>query len=112
MKTYRGFEVKHFKDDYGMDCSIQESSSLEPHIWLGIHNPQVKIMYKDVNIIKTMKIEKDYPETGDGGWCTLNMPEECLIDSRMHLNVEQAKWLIDELKYFVRHKQLKTEEEL
>lgn len=111
MKTCRGFEVKHFKDDYGIDCSIQESSSWSPHIWLGVHNPQVKIMYKDANIINKIKIEKDNPGTGDGGWCTLNMPEECLIDSRMHLNVEQAKWLINELKYFVKNERLKAEEE-
>jgi len=34
-KTNRGFELIEFKDTYGEICSLQESSSVEPHIWLG-----------------------------------------------------------------------------
>lgn len=33
MKNERGFETQHFSDDYGIDCSIQESSAVEAHIW-------------------------------------------------------------------------------
>ena len=29
MKNERGFEIQHFSDDYGIDCSIQESSKLK-----------------------------------------------------------------------------------
>ena len=34
-KTQRGFERIDFKDDYGESCSLQQSSSVDPHIWLG-----------------------------------------------------------------------------
>lgn len=29
------FKIKYFNDDYDKKCSIQESFSVEPHIWLG-----------------------------------------------------------------------------
>lgn len=45
MKNIRGFEVQHFLDDYGLDCSIQESSAVEPHIWLGVHNEWGKTVF-------------------------------------------------------------------
>lgn len=48
MKTSRGFEINHFYDGYGVDCSIQESSAVEPHVWLGVHTPEIKIMSKDI----------------------------------------------------------------
>ena len=35
MKTPRGFEVQHFRDDYGLDCSIQESNV----------GPKLKLIY-------------------------------------------------------------------
>lgn len=103
MKTIRGFEVKHFKDTYGMDCSIQESSSAEePKIWLGVHNAPVKIMKKDIILLRTCDI---IPEDGTNkyGWCTVELPEEALVESRMHLNQEQAKWLVKELEHFIKH---------
>ena len=106
MKTARGYEVKHFKDTYGMDCSIQESSSAEePKIWLGVHSAPVRVMWKDVpEFIESVKgIKKDFPETNERGWCTVNFPDEALVESRMHLNREQAKWLVKELKYFIKH---------
>lgn len=35
-RTDRGFAVEEFKDSYGRQCSIQESSAaIEPYIWLG-----------------------------------------------------------------------------
>ena len=114
MKTARGFEVKHFKDTYGMDCSIQESSSAEePKIWLGVHSAPVKVMWKDVpKFLESVKgIGKDCPETNERGWCTVNLPDEALVESRMHLNQEQAKWLVKELEYFIEHGYLKDEDE-
>ena len=111
MKTNRGFEVKHFKDAYGEDCSIQESSAVDPHIWLGVHRPEVKVMWKDVPALveAVQNIKKDYPETNERGWCTVAIPNDALITSRMHLNVEQAKRLVKELLYFIKHKELEAE---
>jgi hypothetical protein len=34
-KTSRGFEFVEFKDSYGEKCSLQESSNVIPHVWLG-----------------------------------------------------------------------------
>lgn len=36
MKTNTGFEIVYFDDDCGCNYSLQESSSVDPHIWLGI----------------------------------------------------------------------------
>lgn len=106
MKTNRGFELNHFADDYGVDCSLQESSSAEPHIWLGVHNPEIKIMYKDA-IKYGMALQKCHPETNEYGWCDIPIPPEALIKSRMHLNKKQAKELAKELLYFSRTGRLK-----
>ena len=34
--TSRGFRIASFKDANGEDCSIQESSSVLPRLWLGV----------------------------------------------------------------------------
>lgn len=106
MKTPRGFELQYFKDDYGIECSIQESSAVEPHIWLGIHNPRVKVMVKDMNEIT---VTKDNPETTEWGWCTVNLPKQALVDSRMHLNQEQARMIVKKLNFFIKNGYLKAE---
>lgn len=109
MKTNRGFELNHFTDDYGIDCSIQESSAVEPHIWLGVHNPDIRIMYKDRDkLLDINKLKKDYPECNEYVWCTMNIPKEAFINSRMHLNIEQAKQLVEELEYFIKTGRLKA----
>lgn len=110
MKTDRGFEIIHFDDDYGVDCTLQESSSVEPHIWLGVHNPEVCIRFKDA-IANGLDLEKKFPETNENGWCDFPIPDEALIKSRMHLNQEQAKLLADRLNFFAEHGYLNTGEE-
>lgn len=37
----RGFALLKFKDAYGEACSLQESSSVTPHVWLGVDNVTV-----------------------------------------------------------------------
>ena len=76
--TNRGFMLLLFEDDYGEGCSLQESSSVEPHVWLGIDNPK---MLKGNDLVK--------------------LPEGIVAFSRMHLNQKQAKQLADELMFFV-----------
>lgn len=109
MKTNRGFEVQHFEDDYGTDCSIQESSACEPHIWLGVHRAKISIMYKDA-ISNGIAAQKRDPETGEGGWCDLPIPKEALVESRMHLNRKQAKELAKKLNFFAKNGYLQEEE--
>ena len=72
-KTARGFKIVKFKDVYGCDCSLQESSSAEEErVWLGCDNCPPK-----------------HPVTGEE------------LNPRMHLNVKQIKKLIKYLQNFV-----------
>lgn len=110
MKNSRGFEYQEYEDDYGVKYSIQESSSCEPHIWLGIDHPRVSIMYKDA-IANGLNLKKKYPETNEFGWCDLPIPKEALIESRMHLNRKQAKELAKKLNFFAKHGNLEEVKE-
>lgn len=102
MKTPRGFEVQHFRDDYGLDCSIQESSAVEPHVWLGVHNPPHKVIWYGAEKYGINVTEK-------AGWYDYPIPEEVLVESRMHLSRKQAKILAKKLMYFARHGVLREE---
>jgi len=98
-KTNRGFDLLTFKDDYDSQCSVQISSSVEPHIWLGISKPRMSIMKKDADRLG-IETEKRHPETNEYGWCDFSVPKEVLVESRMHLNKEQAKQLAKKLLFF------------
>lgn len=90
-KTERGFTVANFEDQYGKQCSIQESSlATDRCIWLGIDdaNPQVFI------------------PNGNPSWRPMGLPElpergAYSFDTRMHLTREQVAELIPVLQYFV-----------
>lgn len=114
MKTIRGFELQYFNDNYGVRCSIQDSSACEPHIWLGIADNSLKIMAKDkAELLESVKnLSKDHSETGECGWCTVKLPRDALIENRMHLNRKQAKELAKKLNYFAKHGYLKKEKTL
>lgn len=109
MKTARGFEVNHFKDTYDLDCSIQDSSiATDDRIWLGVHNAPIKIMVKDINAFRACDI---VPEgANEHSWCTVELPEEALVESRMHLNRKQARELAEELLYFADNGHIKEHE--
>lgn len=34
--TQRGFALAEFRDTYGQPCSVQESSSIDPRLWVGV----------------------------------------------------------------------------
>lgn len=79
-KTPRGFSIFNFKDSYGCDCSIQESSAAsEPKIWFGIDNAKITT--------------KDGAPVGS---------ENMTAFSRMHLSQEQVKELLPLLENFVK----------
>lgn len=67
-KTHRGFELIEFVDAYGEKSSLQESSAVTPHVWLGC----------DEN--------KRHHVTQE------------LLSPRMHLNKKQVKSLIKHLQ--------------
>lgn len=75
--TCRGFKMLKFKDDYGEMCNIQESSNVEPHIWLGTNEAKVKVLASTV-------VE------GGTGWVEYQLPESASVSHRMHLTPEQC----------------------
>ena len=77
--TNRGFGLLTFEDDYGEKCSLQMSSSVEPHVWLGIDKPK---------ILKGLVGEAE------------ELPDGVTAFSRMHLNRKQARQLAEELEIF------------
>lgn len=88
-KTARGFGLIEFKDHYYERRSIQKSSLAEEHaIWIGIDDPSQKILASKVM------------ENGIG-WVKYPIPEDVLINTRMHLTIDQVKELIPILQNFV-----------
>ena len=71
-KTSRGFDLIQFEDSYGELCDIQRSSNCIPHIWLGNHDPNPQVMIPGQ------------------GWVSYTMPDNSLINHRMHLSRRQA----------------------
>lgn len=88
-RTGSGFSIVYFEDDYGLEGNIQISSACEPHIWLGISSPKLRIMWKDAKVLG-LNLEKKYPETNECGWCDYPIPDEVFIDSRLHLTRKQS----------------------
>lgn len=92
--TNRGFSYAEFKDAKGEICTLQESSSYEPCIWLGAKEVSVQYL--------------------DGGWKKLDIPalvgKDFVGNQRMKLNQEQVKELLPYLQYFAENGELPTEE--
>ena len=88
-KTGRGFALYEFKDSYDKSCSLQESSSAEEEkIWFGINDAEPKIMAS-----KTFQ--------GGTGWVPYPIPEDVLLNTRMHLTRDQVRELLPILINFV-----------
>lgn len=85
--TDRGFNLYEFKDTYGESCSLQESSSINARIWLGINDPMPQIMASKV-------------QEGGVGWVNYPLHPDVSISSRMHLSQEQVKALLPLLQEF------------
>ena len=85
-KTHRGFSLSNFEDSYGNKCSLQQSSNIDPHIWLGVDNPDIFIHDKD-NHGRYVKVDTN--------------TNHFSCSSRMHLTQEQVKELLPILEKFV-----------
>lgn len=77
LKTNRNFSFMNFKDDYDVNCNIQISSANKRHIWLGTEKPNPRIL--------SCKLTP-----GTTGWCEYPLPNDVLIDHRMHLTQRQS----------------------
>lgn len=94
-KTDRGFPYIETKDMYNAGFSIQESSLATDYaIWLGIDDPDPKIMASDAKK-HGIKTDQEY------GWIDYHVPEDVLISTRMHLTRSQVADLIPVLQHYV-----------
>lgn len=85
-ETNRGFVLVEFKDSNSVACSLQESSAASGEcVWLGCD---------DLNPL-------EFVPHGEPSWRPIQMPETFVANTRMHLNREQAAWLVEELQHFV-----------
>lgn len=94
-RTIRGFKFFSFDDAYNAKCSLQESSLVEPHIWLGIQDAEPRIMCQDA-------VRLGIPTEAPNGWQDYKIPNEVSLTTRMHLNQKQAKELAKKLLFFAK----------
>jgi hypothetical protein len=84
-QTQRGFGRIEFKDRYDVACSLQRSSlASEDCVWLGCDEPDPKVCIPGK------------------GWQKVQLPEDCVTNTRMHLTRQQAKGLLPHLQAFAR----------
>ncbi len=82
-QTCRGFDIINFKDSYKVDCTLQKSSTVDSHIWLGPSKNTVQEL------------------TGDG-WKTNELKKnQQIYPERMHLTRIQVLKLIPHLIKFI-----------
>jgi hypothetical protein len=85
-KTNRNFDIASFKDVYDEECSLQKSSAAsDDYIWLGISKPKLTV-FKDKN---------------RGQYLNCEMPDNFMVNSRMHLSRDQVAELLPYLQKFV-----------
>lgn len=83
-ETPRGYSAGTFKDLYGEECSVQDSSlASQPAIWLGIDKPVPKVMVPGK------------------GWQDVPLPPGTFVSGRMHLTIDMAKGLRKVLDRFI-----------
>ena len=93
-RTQRGFAIMEFTDRYNTKCSIQKSSlATEDAIWLGIDKANPQIMAHDAHKL-------GIPTPSNNGWVEYKIPEEVLINTRMHLTQEMVIELLPILQRF------------
>ena len=102
--TQRGFLRGDFTDRYGVKCSIQESSlATENAIWLGVNDPDLKIMAHEAVAIGRDDLLNDGQKHG---WVAFPVPDTVLATTRMHLTQEQVAELLPLLIYFAENGEL------
>lgn len=97
--TSRGFSILKFNDDYNKECSLQKSSSVEPHIWLGIDGVEAQIQWIEAQKLG-LNLKKQHEECNEYGWCDYPIPKEVMVTTRMHLTRKQALKLAKKLIKF------------
>ena len=81
--TNRGFTIIEFSDFNNAKCSLQKSSiATSDNIWLGVVDADPRVLVR-----------------GEG-WMPLQLPDEALLTTRMHLSREQVIQLLPILQRF------------
>lgn len=91
----RGFGIIQFRDHYNVECSLQKSSlASEDAIWLGVDNPDPKILASVAGVVN--------PKTGEmSGYVPYHIPKDVSLTNRMHLTRDQVASLLPILEAFV-----------
>ena len=83
--TERGFALISFEDYYGVECSLQKSSLADiDAIWFGCNNANPRQLIHG------------------SGWVEIDMPDEYIANTRMHLAQDQVKELLPHLIKFAK----------
>lgn len=100
--TERGFGLIEFEDATGLKCSLQQSSAIaignneDVWVWLGIDNVKPMVMKSEAK-----KLGLELPPDESSCWMPYPIPEIVHIPTRMHLNREQVKGLVERLQQWL-----------
>jgi hypothetical protein len=89
-----------------MPCELQQSSLADYQtpgtsaVWLGIKDPQPTVRAVEAAELGIKTDQKN-------GWIDYPIPDKVLLHTRMHLDLEQAKWLVEQLQYWIDNGELK-----
>lgn len=106
-ETGRGFGLVEFSDVYGCKCSLQQSSAIDhdehslykpgsSFVWLGVNDPDPKVLKSQAETLGLT-----LPPGEVSGWMPYPIPKEVFISTRMHLNREQVKGLVERLQQWL-----------
>ena len=101
-RTHRGFKIVEFNDRYGVSCSLQASSLAEYEepgisaVWLGPNDADPKVMASEAASVGVVTNETC-------GWVPYPVPDNVMMNTRMHLDREQVASLIRHLQEWLRN---------
>jgi len=101
IKTDRGFEYLEFTDHHGAICSIQTSScACCDALWIGPDNPDPKIMASQAARLGVKTVENT-------GWIPYPLPQDVMCTTRMLVQREQVKQIVEALSHWLKTGNLK-----
>ena len=117
--TNRGFGRVEFTDRNGIECSIQCSSAIDFEaegslenpgsgmLWLGVRDAGKTAQVMAVDAAKVgIQTNERY------GWIPFPIPDEVLLQDRMHLTRSQVRGLVKRLNHWLKHGDLALEGEV
>lgn len=105
--TNRGFALSKFADHYGTECSLQDSSIMDPVcVWFGTNVSEMQIMASEfAQVVEEFKRDLDRLAlanvTNDTGWVQVALPKKACVMDRMHLTQDMVESVLPNLAAFV-----------